>query len=196
MDLQVLLQDGSPDWSQFGLMVVFAGALLEGETVVLLAGVLCHRGLLPLDWTVLVAALGAFTGDQVWFHLGRRYGTGVLKRFPRLAGHAGELRPWVEHRADWIAVTSRFVYGTRTVAPLLLGMNGYSATRFALVNAAGAALWAALVVGAGYLVGAGVEQLFGRVRHIELLLLLIGVLMMLRWWYRRRKAGDPSGKSA
>ncbi len=194
MDLHALVYSTSPQWSQFGLPLVFAGALLEGETVVLLAGVLCHRGLLPLEWTVVLAAAGAFTGDQTWFHLGRRYGLRALSRFPWLARRAAQVRPWVEQRADWIAATSRFVYGTRTVAPLLLGMHGYPSPRFLLVNSFSALLWAVAVVGAGYLVGAGAEQLFGRVRHIEQLLLVVGGLMLLRWWLRRRETGGSSSE--
>ncbi len=187
MSLQILLQQGLPYLSHYGLVIVFAGALLEGETVILLAGVLCHRGVLPLDWTVMVAAVGAFAGDQIWFHLGHRFGPVALTYFPRLAKHADEIRPWFDQKSDWIALGSRFIYGSRTVAPLLLGMHDYPATRFALINILSASLWAVAVVAAGYLIGAGAEQLFGRIEHIEQLLLAVFLIMLFRWWYRHRK---------
>lgn len=187
MSLHILLQQSLPYLSQYGLWIVFAGALLEGETVIILAGVLCHQGILPLEWTMVTAACGAFTGDQTWFHLGHRYGKKLLARLPRLARHARRVRPWLIKKSDWIAAGSRFVYGTRTIAPILLGMHDYPGLRFMFINSISASLWALVSVGAGYLVGAGVEELFGRIRHIEQLLLII-ILIMLVWsWYRYRK---------
>jgi membrane protein DedA with SNARE-associated domain len=172
--------------SNWGLPLVYLGALLEGETVILIAGVLCHRGTLPLDWTVVVAALGAFSGDQFWFRLGRAKGSLVLDRYPRLAATAERIRPWVQDKADWIALGSRFIYGTRSASPLLLGIEGYPSLRFALFNGCSAILWALLGVGLGYLIGDGVERLLGPIEHIEQLLLAIVAVMAAWWWYRRR----------
>ncbi len=186
MNIQDLLEGSLPYFSHFGLIIVFVGALLEGETVILLAGVLCHRGALSFEWIVIAAALGAFVGDQLWFYIGRRYGRDALTRFPRLTKHADRLLPMLKEKSDWIALGSRFVYGTRTVAPMLLGMHDYPPIRFALINSVSASLWATLGVGAGYLLGAGAEQLFGRIKHIEQLLLVIVLLMLVRWWYRHR----------
>ncbi len=187
-NFQVLQEGSQPFLAHYGLILVFVGALLEGETVILLAGVLCHRGAVAFEWAVVAATLGAFTGDQLWFHLGRRYGQGALSRFPKLVKQADKVQPWIKQKADWIAAGSRFVYGTRTVAPVLLGLHGYSPIRFALINSLSASIWATAGVGAGYLVGAGAEQLFGQIKHVEQLLLLIVLVMLVRWWYRYRKS--------
>ncbi len=187
MNIPALLEGSLPYLSHYGFIFVFVGALLEGETVILLAGVFCHRGDLPYDWTVIAAALGAFAGDQSWFHLGRRYGQDVLSRFPRLTEQADKVKPWLQQKSDWIAAGSRFVYGTRTVAPMLLGMHDYSPVRFALINSVSASLWAIVGVSVGYLIGVGAEQLFGRIKHVEQLLLAIILVMLARWWYRHRK---------
>ncbi len=186
MNYQNMIQESLPFLTHYGLIVVFIGALLEGETIVLLAGVLCHQGILAFEWSVLAAASGAFLGDQIWFHIGSYYGQNVLSRFPRLAAHADRVRPWLEHKSDLIAVGSRFVYGTRTIAPLLLGMNGYSGLRFALINGMSAVLWSLTFMGTGYLVGLGVEKLFGPIKHIEFILLLITLVMLVRWWYKNK----------
>jgi len=171
--------------SHYGLILVFSGALIEGETIILLAGVLAHEGVLPFSWTVGVAAVGAFTGDQIWFRLGRRYGPDALTRFPRLARYADKVRPWLAKKSDWIAAGSRFVYGTRSVAPLLLGAHEYPGLRFVLINLVSASLWSLMVVGLGYLIGNGAERLMGRIEHIEQLLLLV-MIMLGWWWYRHR----------
>jgi len=196
LNFQTLLDASLPYLSHYGLVIVFAGALVEGETITLLAGVLSHRGAFPFGWTVMTVALGAFTGDQIWFYLGRCYGQDVLSRFQRVARQVDRVRPWLEHNSDWIAVGSRFVYGTRIAAPMVLGMHGYPPARFAVINSISAGLWALTVVGAGYLVGAGAEQLFGRIKHTEQLILVVILLMLVRWWYRRRKLLYAAGKSS
>ncbi len=191
MNILQLFEESLPYLTHYGLILVFAGALVEGETVVLLAGVLVHRGILPFEWTVVVAACGAFVGDQIWFHLGRRFGSVVLLRFPRLMKQADQVRPWIQQRADWIAGGSRFIYGTRTIAPLLLGRHEYPSLRFAWINSISASIWSLAIVTAGYVVGSGVDKLFGRVQHIEQLLLVIVLFMLLRWWYRQHKLSRP-----
>jgi len=95
--------------------------------------------------------------------------------------------------ADWVAFGCRFVYGTRILAPMLLGANGYSPKRFALINLSGAVLWAIAGVSAGYLVGSGVEKLLGRIEHLEQLLLAVLLAMLGWWWYRHRKFRKQAG---
>lgn len=173
--------------SQYGLVFVLFGAFFEGETVIVLAGVLCHQGILPFETTVVAAAIGAFAGDQTGFYLGRRYGSRVLSRFHGLAQEADKIRPLLVSKSDWIAFGCRFVYGTRIVAPMLLGANGYPPGRFALINLLSVALWSTAGISAGYLIGSGAEKLLGKIEHIEQLLLAVLLAMLLWWWYRHRR---------
>lgn len=179
------------DWllfiAHYGLILVLFGAFFEGETIVVLAGILCHQGALPFEATVIAASVGAFAGDQTAFHLGRRYGTNLLSRFQWLAQQADKVRPWLVSKSDWIAFGCRFVYGTRIAAPVLLGMHGYSGRRFALINMFSAVLWATAAVSIGYLIGTGAEKLLGRIAHIEQLLLAVFLVMLGLWWHRHRK---------
>ena len=99
--------------SDYGIALVFFGALFEGETIIILAGVLSHQSVLPFMWTVCAAAVGAFVGDQVSFYIGRRYGSKVLTRFPRATQLADRVRLRLTTSADWIAFGCRFVYGER-----------------------------------------------------------------------------------
>jgi hypothetical protein len=60
--------------ARYGYAAVFAGTLLEGETLLLLAAYAAHRGYLDWATVVVVAWLGATLGDQLWFALGRYRG--------------------------------------------------------------------------------------------------------------------------
>lgn len=183
--------------SDYGILLVFFGALFEGETIIILAGVLSHQSLLPFTWTVCAAAVGAFTGDQISFYIGRRYGSSIITQFPRAEQLAASIRLRLTASADWVAFGCRFVYGTRIVAPMLLGANGYSPKRFVLINLFSAMLWAITGVSAGYLVGSGAEKLLGKIEHLEQLLLAVLLIMLGWWWYRHHKLRKQAGgKSA
>ncbi|WP_376753150.1 DedA family protein, partial [Atlantibacter hermannii] len=69
--------------SQYGYAALLVGSMAEGETITLLGGVAAHQGLLRFPLVVLMVALGGMAGDQLLYWLGRRYGAGLLNRFPR-----------------------------------------------------------------------------------------------------------------
>lgn len=56
----------------YGYLAVAVGCVLEGETVLLMAGYAAHRGMLDLPGVMAVALASSFAGDQFWFWLGRR----------------------------------------------------------------------------------------------------------------------------
>ncbi len=176
--------------ASYGDWVLGIGTVLEGETVLLIAGWAAHQGLLELPWVLLVAALGGFTGDQIFFWLGRRHGPALIQRFPKLRGKVDQVHDLVERYHAGVIIGVRFAYGLRIAGPVIIGSSGLSPLRFAFFNAIGAALWASLIGGAGWAFGHAMEALIGRVWHAQLGVLLIGggavLLWLLHRWLRPR----------
>lgn len=168
-----------------GYWVLALGCLLEGETLLVLAGFAAHRGLLDPVAVVAVAAVAGFAGDQLFFWLGRRHGATLVARWPSLARQTPRVHRLVERWHEALIVGVRFAYGLRIAGPVLIGMSSVSAWRFAAFNALGAALWAVAVASAGWVFGAAAEALIGELRHIEGwlflgLLLALGAVALLR----------------
>jgi membrane protein DedA with SNARE-associated domain len=168
IDLQPLI-------SQYGLIAVLIGCVLEGETVLLLAAAAAQRGLLNLHAVIAVAAIGAFIGDNVFFFLGRRWGSNVAQHVPWIA----RIVPRVDRllsRWRWGAVIAlRFTYGLRVGGPMLLGAGTIPTWEFVSANAVGALLWAGLIAAIGHTAGQAAEALLGRVSGAEKVLLLLVV---------------------
>src|SRR2546425_6912433 len=129
---------------RYGLAVVFFGAAVEGDVTMILAGVTAHIGLFPLPSAIALGALGGMAGDSFFYALGRRHSgslrTSALYRkaepaIERFTGRVGELQIGL----------ARFVYGTRMASMLFWGVKGLPFWRFALIDAAGCALWAAVL---------------------------------------------------
>jgi membrane protein DedA with SNARE-associated domain len=188
MELASLIQS-------YGYPVVFLGTALEGETTLALAGLAAHRGYLALPWVIAVAAAGGFLGDQIYFLVGRRYGPGVLTRFPKLAPGVERVTRALDRYGALIVVLVRFMYGLRTAGPIAIGMTGMHWPRFALFNALGAAAWAALVGSLGYVLGDALTLVLGDLKHIEEwvfgALAVAGIAAALIVRAKRRAANPP-----
>ena len=177
-----------------GYWLLAVGCLLEGETILLLAGFAAHRGHLNLGAVLLIAALAGFAGDQFYFWLGRRHGAAMLARWPSMAKKVERVHQLLARWRDAVVVFVRFAYGLRAAGPVIIGMSSISAPRFALFNALGALLWAGLVGGAGYAFGHAAEAVLGQIHSIEGWLLLAlaaagaGLWLFHKWRERRSEA--------
>ena len=178
----------------YGYIAVFIGAVLEGETVLIVAGFAAHRGYLDLGGVVAVATLGGFLGDQFFFTLGRARGRQLLARFPAIERQSARVQTLVNRYHAWLIVGVRFLYGLRVAGPVLLGMSEVSHARFAVFNLLGALIWASLIAGAGYVFGQTVEMMLSNAKRYELeaagVLLAAGIVI---WLYRRARMKKKSG---
>lgn len=185
MSLETLIE-------HYGYPALLIGAFLEGETILVIAGFAAHRGYLALSWVILIAFLGSVSGDQLWFHVGRRNGRGFLAARPRWTKRAEQLQVVLSRHEVWIVVGFRFLYGFRNITPLVLGASGYRPIRFAVLNIIGAALWSVVVATAGYFCGQAMELLIEDVKHYELYVLLLFVIggagiWLYRSWRDKRR---------
>ena len=174
----------------YGYWVIFAGTLLEGESVLLLAGFAAYLGILELHVVIGVAVLGSFLGDQLWFLLGRTHGAALLARFPKYAAPAARAEALLAKYHTPIILAVRFLYGLRTILPFTIGMSTIPTLRFQVLNFLGAVLWAGSGAAAGYLFGNAIETVLGDIRRYEeYLFAFLAVAGLAWWWYsKRRKA--------
>jgi membrane protein DedA with SNARE-associated domain len=192
MELPTLIAD-------YGYPVVLAGTLLEGETVLVLAGLAAHFGYLSFTKVVAVAALGGFLGDQIYFLLGRRYGAALLERFPAAKAVAPRVDALIVRYRLLVVPVLRFAYGVRTVGPIVVGASGLNALEFAGLNALGAIAWALLGCGAGYLLGQAAIALLGKARVVEEVLFAIAAvsaaIAVAVYRRRRRRAAQRTDEA-
>jgi membrane protein DedA with SNARE-associated domain len=174
MDFSTLLQT-------YGYPLLALGCLLEGETLLALAGFAAHEGHMQFATVVAIAAIAGFLGDQGFFWLGRRHGVQMLARFPSIATQADRMHDLIARWHGWVIVLVRFAYGLRIAGPVLIGTSQVAPWRFALFNAIGAAIWAPLVAGAGWFFGRAVEVLLGDIHRFELWALALAALFGGSW---------------
>jgi membrane protein DedA with SNARE-associated domain len=184
MDLQTIIET-------YGYAAILIGTFLEGETILVLAGLAAHQGYLALAWVILAAFLGSLGGDQLFFYLGRKHSQAVLDRRPAWKAKAEKVHKMMNRFETPMILSFRFLYGLRTVAPFVIGMSPVSAKKFILLNAAGALVWAAAVASGGYLFGHALEVFIGKLKAYEIYVIggiaIVGILIWIFHFYRRRR---------
>jgi membrane protein DedA with SNARE-associated domain len=185
--------------ASYGYAAVFLGTLIEGETVLALAGFAAHRGYLALPAVIAVALAGSLLGDQLAFAAGRRWGAGLLARFPSLAAPAAQVARRLERHATWFILANRFMYGLRLAGPVAIGMSAVSWPRFAALNAIGATIWAIAIALVGYVFGEILGRVLDDLRAAEVWVFGAGLVVLLavaiRRLLSRRRAAPPAGAS-
>lgn len=151
-------------------LAIFVWTFLEGETIVLLTAAALSGGIINLNvWIVLlVSFLGSFSGDQLWFAVGRRYGAGLLARWPSLEHKTCGVFRLIDRYNDLFILTFRFIYGLRNISPFAIGMTQVSRGRFLALNAFAAATWANAFVWGGFFLGRAMDRYFGQASQMAL----------------------------
>jgi membrane protein DedA with SNARE-associated domain len=146
MSLEQLIAD-------YGYLAILVITFIEGETIVILAGVAAHLGLLELQWVILSALAGSFSGDQFWYYIGRHWGPRIIAK--RLSWQEGAQKVYkhLHKHQYWLILTFRFYYGLRNVTPFVVGSAHIPRLRFFTLNLIGAIVWAIAFSYAGYLFG-------------------------------------------
>ncbi|CAD5944649.1 putative membrane protein slr0232 [Planktothrix tepida] len=187
---------------QYGYWAVFVGIALEnagiplpGETITLVGGFLAGSGELNY-WFVLGSAIaGAILGDNFGYWLGKWGGWPLLLRLGKLfrirEEQLHEVKEQFRQNAARAVFLGRFVALLRIFAGPLAGIAQMPYWKFFLCNAAGATVWASVMVSLSYFVGnlISLEKLVAWVAQFAILaLILVVAWFVIPMWLETRKA--------
>jgi membrane protein DedA with SNARE-associated domain len=174
----------------YGYFALFAGTFIEGETILIIAGFLAHRGYLSIHWVVAVSFAGSFLGDQFYFYVGRFFGTGLISKSKRLRRIAEKIHRHLSQHETVFILSFRFIYGIRTASPIIIGTSGISALKYALLNMTSAMVWAILFSTLGYFFGKAFESYIGQIKRYEEIVIIFiittGCIIFVIWKIKER----------
>ncbi|MCK0111715.1 DedA family protein [Ornithinimicrobium sp. F0845] len=173
------------------LLIVLDGLfpVVPSEALVMALAALDGRPALPL--LIAVAALGAITGDNLSFAVGRLLGPGRFDRLRvgRVARTLDAGRRQLERRPATVILTGRFVPVGRVAVYLAAGASGYPHRRFLPISILGGTVWAFYMLALGLVAAAWVDgnPLFSAAVGVGLSLVLGAVADILIRWRRARR---------
>ncbi|MDD3344506.1 MAG: DedA family protein [Sulfurospirillaceae bacterium] len=131
---------------EYGYGILFIWSILEGESGLVMAGLFSHTGDMNLFMAIAFAGVGAFVGDQLYFYIGRYKKEFVKRKFSSHHRKIALAKALLNKYGWYIIFAQRYIYGMRTIIPLSIGLTGYSAKKFAIINFCSALCWSALII--------------------------------------------------
>jgi membrane protein DedA with SNARE-associated domain len=147
--------------AQYGPIGVFLGAAFEGQTAVIVGGILARQHILNLYVVLASATAGSGILDHLLFVAGRRFRHHrYVVRATQQQAFARALK-FIERFPISYTLVFRFIFGLRVASPIAIGVSKVPTWQFTLLNIAGAMIWAGSFTFAGFLFGEAVHNILG-----------------------------------
>jgi len=144
-------------------LIIFSVALLDSvvpivpsESMVIVGGVAAGLGDLQIPLVIVIAATGAFLGDNMSYLIGRRASAYIDRRYRRTEKGSNRL-DWahsqIEDRGGPLLITARFIPGGRTLLTLTCGVTHQDQRWFAKWVGIASLIWASYASLLGFIGG-------------------------------------------
>jgi membrane protein DedA with SNARE-associated domain len=171
---------------------------VPSELVMIPAGYLAAKGQLDPFLCVLCGAVGSVIGASANYLLGAYVGRAFLLRYGKYLlinkDKYHEAEALFLRNANLATFVGRLLPVVRHLISLPAGIFGMRWLPFVLITAAGAALWCAVLVAAGYYFGEPAVGLARQYLHELALAVAVGLVVFVAWFvlHKTRKSGGRS----
>jgi membrane protein DedA with SNARE-associated domain len=141
--------------------VILAATFIEGETIVILCGAASKEFKINVELLAQFAFAGSFLGDQLYYYIGRKYGSQLLTRWPTLGHKIDWAFDLVKDHPTLFILSFRFIYGIRNIAPFVIGIAGVTRLRYLTFNFIAAQIWAHSFAWGGHWLGNALQSWLG-----------------------------------
>jgi membrane protein DedA with SNARE-associated domain len=186
---------------QYGSIALFllltAGIIalpVPEETLMVFAGILMHKGNLPVIPTILAAFFGALCGISMSYLIGRTAGQFLVTKYGTWVGltkkRFQKAHNWFEKFGKWALLIGYFIPGVRHLTGISAGTSGFSYRHFAHYAYLGAALWVSTFLSIGYFFGKQWIFLYEKIEidsDFIILVLLVVVPCLLAYFYKKTR---------
>jgi membrane-associated protein len=179
-------------FQEYGYLIIFTGTFFEGETTLVLGGLLSHQGHLNFWIIVAVAVFASYLGHLVFYFLGKTASPWILLRFPKISLKIQQAEGLIRRHESASLFITQYIFGLRLASALAFGILDMKIIKFLSLQLISCILWAILFTGLGYCVG----DSYGRtIKHIEwtiLIILITGFIIAMigrkafDYWLRSR----------
>lgn len=141
---------------------MFVGFFLPGDTLLLSAGIFAAQGKLSLALVMTVVVVAAIAGDNVGYHIGKRYGRRLFKKPDGIIfrhQYVEQAEKFYERWGSKTMLVAHFVPVVRTFAPPVAGVAKMDYKKFVMYDAIGIIAWGVGVTLIGYWFGTKIPNI-------------------------------------
>jgi len=165
------------------------GSIISNNLFVIFLSSLAGQGIFPLWKVWIIALLGMFISDTIWFNIGKSQKITSIIRHRHFLYNYYSIKKLIEksHKKNNFIVFlgSKFVYGTKILTLMYAGRRNMKLTDFIKYNFTASTIWVTILVFIGFLAGKGFTQLFEIFNNLKQTLIvftLIVILIYILWF--------------
>ncbi len=179
-------------FQQYGYVIIFAGTFFEGETTLVLGGLLATQHHLNFWLVVGTAVSASYIGHVVFYFLGKTSSVWILERFPTLKIKIKQAEYIIRRYETLSLFITQYVFGIRLASALSFGILDMKISKYLSLQLLSCLVWAILFASLGYWVGSSLDTMIKNIERALLLILLLGIAFAFAgrkffdYWFRRR----------
>jgi membrane-associated protein len=157
---------------------MFVGFFFPGDTLLLSAGVFIATGKLSFVTVIPVIAIAAIAGDNLGYHIGKRYGRRLFRKPDGVLfrqEYVQRAEVFYEKHGSKAVLLAHFLPIVRTFAPAVAGVARLNYKKYVIFDAIGDIAWTIILTVIGYWFGTRIPNL----DHYILLTVLLVVVITL-----------------
>jgi membrane protein DedA with SNARE-associated domain len=183
-------------WPLLGYSLVFIGVIFEGDLFLLTTAFLTRLQFFGFMEIFPVVLIGTYTGDLLWFwlgRLGRKSDNRLIKRLVRLSA---KVHIDFEQNFFRTLFITKFAYGTHHLTLVKAGIEGVPFRKYVENIFLASFLWIAIVGGLGYIFAASYLAVRRYFKYAEYVLLaaLVIYFILFKKFSRKISAAEPVDK--
>ncbi|MFZ2831748.1 MAG: DedA family protein [Minisyncoccia bacterium] len=189
------------DHRTWGYLALFLAMLFEGETVLILAGMLAALGALDAGDVLWVAFVGIVLGNMIWYTFGSRLKDALFaQKTIRWAEKAITFfLPRFREKPFNSIFFSKFIYGANRATVIMSGALRVPFQLFFKAELLASIIWVGIYFEVGYLLGDTAVKMTHRLSRLALIALLfvIGFILLQKFLtdYFERRAHQKNEKN-
>lgn len=163
---------------EWGYLILFFYSFGGGFVALAAAGVLSYSGELNLATSMIVAGSANFIGDQFLFLLARNNKEYARNMMGKYHNYVAKTENLMIKFGSFAILLQKYIYGIKTLIPLVIGLTTYDTKKFILFNAIGALLWALIVGFVSYNLGEVILSFGEEFKYYGLGAMLVIILLV------------------